>query len=101
MYLINTETYRLENTDCIDLSSGLDYAILSHRWTQDEILYQDMTGSERDIQLKLRDRNGFAKIRGACIQARKDGLKYVWVDTCCIDKSSSAELSEAINSMYR
>lgn len=24
----------------------------------------------------------------------------MWVDTCCIDKSSSAELSEAINSMF-
>ena len=30
----------------------------------------------------------------------KDGLSHAWIDTCCIDKSSSAELSEAINSMY-
>jgi hypothetical protein len=44
---------------------------------------------------------GFAKIRFCCDQALKDGLGFVWVDTCCIDKTSSTELSEAINSMYR
>lgn len=44
---------------------------------------------------------GFAKIQKSCDQARKDGYQYVWVDTCCINKNSSAELSEAINSMYR
>jgi hypothetical protein len=44
---------------------------------------------------------GFAKIHGCCAQAASDGWKYAWIDSCCIDKSSSAELSEAINSMYR
>ncbi|KAH7360664.1 hypothetical protein BKA65DRAFT_523610 [Rhexocercosporidium sp. MPI-PUGE-AT-0058] len=28
-------------------------------------------------------------------------LQFAWIDTCCIDKSSSAELTQAINSMYR
>jgi hypothetical protein len=42
----------------------------------------------------------FTKLQYTCAQARKDGYEYVWVDTCCIDKSSSAELSEAINSMF-
>ncbi|KAM5546170.1 hypothetical protein V8D89_000296 [Ganoderma adspersum] len=41
------------------------------------------------------------KIRDACAVARKNGYRYIWIDSCCIDKSSSAELSEAINSMYR
>ena len=41
------------------------------------------------------------KIRGAQRQAIKDGLDSIWIDTLCIDKSSSAELGEAINSMYR
>jgi len=45
--------------------------------------------------------SGYWKIKKACEQALKDGLDYVWVDTCCIDKTSSAELSEAINSMFR
>lgn len=73
------------------------YAILSHTWGEDEheATYEDFrTGNARN-------RLGFRKIEGACTQAKRDGLDYVWVDTCCIDKSSSAELSEAINSMYR
>lgn len=40
------------------------------------------------------------KIKGVCTVAREAGFKLVWSDACCIDKSSSAELSEAINSMY-
>ena len=40
------------------------------------------------------------KIRDACAIARANGFQYIWIDTCCIDKSSSSELSEAINSMY-
>ncbi|KAK4234253.1 vegetative incompatibility protein HET-E-1 [Achaetomium macrosporum] len=43
---------------------------------------------------------GYAKIAYACSQAERDGYRYVWVDTCCIDKRSSAEVSEAINSMF-
>ena len=49
------------------------------------------------VGLKL----GYAKIAFTCRQAQRDGWSYAWVDTCCIDKTSSAELSEAINSMYR
>lgn len=45
-------------------------------------------------------RFGYLKIRKACQQAKEDGLKYLWADTNCIDKTNSAELSEAINSMY-
>ncbi|KAK3299761.1 heterokaryon incompatibility protein-domain-containing protein [Chaetomium fimeti] len=43
---------------------------------------------------------GYAKVAYACGQAEKDGYRYVWVDTCCIDKRSSAEVSEAVNSMF-
>jgi hypothetical protein len=49
---------------------------------------------------KGRDKAGFQKIQKCCEQAQKDGLQYPWVDTCCIDKRSSSELSEAINSMF-
>jgi hypothetical protein len=44
---------------------------------------------------------GYHKIRKCCEQATRDGFEFAWVDTCCIDKSSSAELSEAINSMFQ
>jgi hypothetical protein len=46
-------------------------------------------------------KSGYDKIKRCCEVASMDGFEYVWVDTCCIDKTSSAELSEAINSMYR
>ena len=73
------------------------YAILSHTWgpNNEEVTYQDLlsgTGKER---------SGYHKLIFCGKQAAKDGLQYFWVDTCCIDKSSSAELSEAINSMFR
>lgn len=67
------------------------YAILSHTWGSNELTFKQM---EQSGYVSSR------KIDGCCEQALKDGLAYVWVDTCCIDKSSSAELSEAINSMY-
>jgi hypothetical protein len=46
-------------------------------------------------------KKGYDKIKRCCEVALSDGFKYAWVDTCCIDKTSSSELSEAINSMYR
>ncbi|KAF9071595.1 hypothetical protein BDP27DRAFT_1418945 [Rhodocollybia butyracea] len=49
----------------------------------------------------IKDMKGYSKIVRAGEQARSDKCKYIWVDTCCIDKTSSSELSEAINSMYR
>ncbi|GMF71423.1 unnamed protein product [Aspergillus oryzae var. brunneus] len=70
------------------------YAILSHTWGEEEVLFTNMqnrTGQKR---------SAWSKVQGACAQARADGFDYIWIDTCCIDKSSSAELSEAINSMF-
>ncbi|KAI3327717.1 HET-domain-containing protein [Xylariaceae sp. AK1471] len=64
-----------------------------------ESLIQDWVGNT-DHNNRL-DRFGYWKILRTCLQARKDGLNYLWVDTNCIDKTSSAELSEAINSMYQ
>jgi hypothetical protein len=46
-------------------------------------------------------KSSYSKISFCGKQAAKDGLQFIWVDTCCIDKSSSAELQEAINSMFR
>jgi Heterokaryon incompatibility protein (HET) len=73
------------------------YAILSHTWGDEsqEVIFEDMAkGSGRD-------KDGYNKIRFCGEQAAKDGLQYFWVDSCCIDKSSSAVLSESINSMFR
>ncbi|TRX88404.1 hypothetical protein FHL15_010717 [Xylaria flabelliformis] len=73
------------------------YAILSHTWADDEVSYQDM----QQNRARAESKTGFQKLVYVSIQAQKDGLGYFWIDTCCIDKSSSAELSEAVNSMFR
>ncbi|KAH8586888.1 hypothetical protein B0O99DRAFT_527789, partial [Bisporella sp. PMI_857] len=70
------------------------YAILSHTWGSDETTLQDIERGDAE------GRSGYEKIKKACSIATAGGFDYVWVDTCCIDKTSSAELSEAINSMY-
>lgn len=70
------------------------YAILSHTWGDEEVSFQDMQKGE------CKHLQGYKKIEGCCALARFDGYDYAWIDTCCIDKKSSAELSEAINSMY-
>ncbi|KAH8759522.1 heterokaryon incompatibility protein-domain-containing protein [Diaporthe sp. PMI_573] len=71
------------------------YAILSHRWGAEEVTFQEI--SDGTGQTK----RGYHKIRFCGEQARRDGLSHFWVDTCCINKTSSAELQEAINSMFR
>jgi hypothetical protein len=73
------------------------YAILSHTWGDDEVSFQDLHGSAAAAKRKI----GYQKIKYICEHALAQRLQYVWVDTCCIDKTSSAELSEAINSMFR
>ncbi|KAI6150127.1 heterokaryon incompatibility protein-domain-containing protein [Pisolithus thermaeus] len=79
------------------------YAILSHRWGA-EVSYEEMIGvmkMEEEEREEVRQRHGYQKIIKSCEQAKKDGYKWLWIDTCCIDKRNSSELSEAINSMYR
>jgi Heterokaryon incompatibility protein (HET) len=70
------------------------YAILSHTWGEGEVSFQDI--HLPDAVSKA----GYQKIRHVCANARSRSIEYVWVDACCIDKTSSAELSEAINSMF-
>jgi len=71
------------------------YAILSHTWGKEEVSFQDLAKEGH------REKKGYAKIEGCCQQAQRDNIDWVWVDTCCIDKTSSSELGEAINSMFR
>ncbi|CAG8976798.1 hypothetical protein HYALB_00012504, partial [Hymenoscyphus albidus] len=71
------------------------YAILSHRWGAEEATFKDLTDGTS------KGKAGHGKIQFCGEQARRDGLQYFWVDTCCIDKSNAVELQEAINSMFR
>lgn len=105
------------------------YAILSHTWGAQEVTYQEMAFLQKLERLPaelrkdrlyvaslmaaagldfsdanedaIRRRRGFEKIEETAVVARSRGLEYFWLDTCCIDKTSSAELQEAINSMYQ
>lgn len=92
MRLIHTTTLQLHD---FFGSTIPPYVILSHTWEEGEVSFLDMQTEA------TRNKPGFAKIEGCCTKAREDGFDYAWVDTCCIDKTSSAELSEAINSMFR
>jgi hypothetical protein len=97
MRLLNAKTLQLKEFTCPEADIP-PYAILSHTWSttsEDEISLQDIRSS------RAARKAGYAKIKNSCKETAKGGLEYVWVDTCCIDKSSSAELSEAINSMFR
>lgn len=73
------------------------YATLSHTWEADEITFQDITNGHSYRESK----KGWAKVIKCCQQAIEDALEFVWIDTCCIDKSNIVELQEAINSMFK
>jgi hypothetical protein len=92
MWLLNTRTLTLRGFT----ANVPDYVILSHTWWQEEVTFDDISKPAQRAKMK-----GFAKIVGCCKQAVQDGFEWAWIDTCCIDKRSSAELSEAINSMYK
>ena len=87
----------LLDTDTLKLCEFLDpppYAILSHTWGPEEVSFHDLDKPTSKNLL------GYKKIEQCCALARSQRLRYAWIDTCCINKTSSAELSEAINSMY-
>ena len=92
MRLINVATLELEEF----LGAVPPYAILSHTWGYEEVTFQDWQQNFETASSK----KGFTKICLACRMAVQDGFDYLWCDTNCIDKTSSAELSEAINSMF-
>ncbi|KAJ8108776.1 hypothetical protein OPT61_g7938 [Boeremia exigua] len=102
MWLINVKDRKLE---CFHDERTLPpYAILSHTWTSSEATmqeYRDLVAGNSTRSEEIKSSEGYAKIDATCRQAHRDNLSYVWVDTCCIDKTSSAELTEAINSMFR
>ena len=100
MRLINVYTLNIESFE----ESDQKYAILSHRWSKNEVKYSEYASVKSQIAHQLSgdgDGNtGIGKIAGACLQCQALGLQYLWIDTCCIDKMSSAEEIESINSMF-
>ncbi|KAI1078647.1 HET-domain-containing protein [Whalleya microplaca] len=110
MRLIDVKTLELQ--EFFDPAKMPPYAILSHVWRGEEVTFQEWERvhppsymnpnphHNSNTNAAITRKSGYAKIIGACRRARADGFQYVWCDTNCIDKRSSAELSEAINSMY-
>jgi len=92
LLLARSDPQRIET---VPVTGDLQYAILSHTWGEDEVLFDDMRNATTE------QRKGYSKIKKCCDLAVQHGFEYVWVDTCCIDKSSSSELQEAICSMYK
>jgi len=108
MRLVDTTTLEVVSFPAADRVPP--YAILSHTWgaEQDEPTLQQLqeltAAGRRDPAAWTRHpvalKKGYAKVRGACALALSRGYRHVWVDTCCIDRASSAEVSEAVNAMY-
>ena len=96
MQLLHTDTATIKYFQRRD-DEIQKYAILSHTWNDNgsEVSFQDMDKSESKAI------DGYRKILECCSLAQRKGYEYVWIDTYCIDKTSSAKLSEAINSMFR
>ena len=91
MRLLNSSNLQLQDFPANKIP---DYAILSHTWGDYEVSFADLEKGGAE------GKAGYRKIRRSCCQPVAQRLGYIWIDTCCIDKSSSAELSEAINSMH-
>jgi hypothetical protein len=89
MRLLNTNTLTLTDFQ----GTPPEYAILSHTWGNGEVTFADFTDTSHT-------KPGWDKIFKCTKLCRHEGWQWVWIDTCCIDKSSSSELSEAINSMF-
>lgn len=98
MRLLHTETLQLETFNGPKIPP---YAILSHTWGDGEILFQHIEIA--NCGQNNTEKRGWSKISNVCWKARQNHppFEYIWIDTCCIDKTSSAELSEAINSMFQ
>jgi tetratricopeptide (TPR) repeat protein len=72
------------------------YAILSHRWSDSEILIEDVSN-----ETYKEKEEGYRKLGFCAKQAAQDELQYFWIDTCCIDRWNNNERSKAINSMFQ
>jgi hypothetical protein len=104
MRLINCNTLEMEEYSEADAPP---YVIMSHTWGKDEVTFQEWNSLNREHLSTLKP-GGFLKIKRCCevvllgeMNAAEATVNHCWIDTCCIDKTSSSELSEAINRMFR
>lgn len=102
MWLLSTDRAELRYFNSPESVPG-GYAILSHVWDTEEQSFQQTQAYKTECQSTGQNPRDLSteKVRQSCILAEEHGYDWIWNDTCCIDKTSSAELSEAINSMFR
>ncbi|TFK94470.1 HET-domain-containing protein [Polyporus arcularius HHB13444] len=103
MWLLSTDRAELRFFISPDSVPEPGYASLSHVWDAEEQSFQDLQALRAECAVSGQNPRDLVseKIRRCCELAQAQGYAWLWADTCCIDKSSSAELSEAINSMFR
>lgn len=92
MRLINAKTHRLEEIRDVHVPP---YAILSHRWEDEEILTEDIHSGTAS------QKRGYAKLSACCEEAQRHNLDYVWIDTCSINRANSSEVTQSMNSMFK
>jgi len=115
MYLINVQTILdieekrvprnkvLKHFYQIDLDK-IQYATLSHCWCaveEHELPFNEVRDLSINAADKLQERSGYQMVVGGCNKARADGIEWLWAASCCISWESNADLSEAVNAMYR
>jgi hypothetical protein len=96
MRLLNSNADGSFSLTCFTGNNIPSYTILSHVWEADdqEVTFHDLINSLGS------NKKGYRKIQFCSEQAERDGLRYFWVDSYCVDKSSSIKLQTAINSMF-
>jgi hypothetical protein len=92
MKLLNTTRVKVKENNPRSIPT---YAILSHTWEKEEVTLQDMESG------RGKSKAGYPKLVNSCSEAKRLEYDCIWIDTCCIDKTSGTELSEAINSMFK
>ncbi|KAH9911279.1 HET-domain-containing protein [Epithele typhae] len=102
MWLLSTDRAELHYFSSPDQVPG-GYAILSHLWDDHELSLRELRALTTECaQMGTNPRDRVPrKLRMACTLARQHGYAWLWADTCCIDKTSQTELSEALNAMFR
>ena len=102
MWLLSTHRAELHYFPSPELVPG-GYAIFSHTWGDNEQTFQETQALYQQCKKSSKNPRELSseKVRESCILAEHHGYRWIWNDTCCIDKTSSTELSEAINSMFR
>nr|POE59395.1 vegetative incompatibility protein het-e-1 [Quercus suber] len=96
MRLLHSERLDFAEFHCHDKQPR--YAIASHRWHEEsEVTFQDVQ-NRRDMH-----KDGYKKIEAFAKYVRDHvpSVEWLWIDTCCIDRTNAVELSEAINLMFK